>query len=595
MIERKKEMGRDRVSRLVSWGHWFAFFNGFLAMIVGVRYIETVGAPESWIGWGYLTINTLGHFSFLAFIVYLLVLFPVSLILPYSKILRGLAAIVATIGLCALLYDTIIYEDYGLHLSPFVFDIAWADLNSLLQGTSYIVTPLGILILELTAANFLWKRIEKIRKSNYGNKVALFIGACFVSSHLIHIWADAADVTEITRLDDAYPLSYPATARTFMERHGIDKNLSSDTENQVKPSLHYPMSPLQCKADSKPNILLITIDGFRADMLDEHTTPFLYQYAQQHTYFTQHHSGGNINTSGMFSLLYGLQGSYIYAHDLNYQSPVLTQELKKLHYELALFSPEMSDIIPNAIFKDLQTYTQDKSNSIASADQLSIESFNEWYKKQQQPWFALINLQSPDSYDTPVGFLGVETVKADPTLKAAQKVLFNQYRQSLNFIDDQLKKLLTSQSEQTLVVITGVSGKVFTSDSDKQRSDLSPANVKVPLIISWPDMRMEKIVDYPTSHYGIVPTLMSQVLQCTNNPKDYSSGQSLLQPNTSNWTYVGDSTVFGIYQENEITVIDRHGKYRIYDKDYNKRLRNKKISAPEFIQMMRESRRFYSN
>ncbi len=594
MIERKKEMGRDRVSRLVSWGHWFAFFNGFLAMIVGVRYIETIGAPDSWIGWGYLAISTLGHFSFLAFIVYLLALFPISLILPYSKILRGFAAVVATIGLCILLYDTIIYEDYGLHLSPFVFDIAWADLNALLQGTSYIVTPLGILILELIAANFLWKRIEKIRKSNYGNKVVLFIGASFVSSHLIHIWADAADITEITRLDDTYPLSYPATARTFMERHGIE-NLSANQQNRVKPTLHYPISPLQCKADHKTNILLVTIDGFREDMLDEHTMPFLYQYAHQHTSFSQHHSGGNISTSGMFSLLYGLQGSYIAAHDLNYQSPVLTQELKRQGYELALFAPEIDNMVPNAIFKDLQPHIQDKSESIASADLHSLNEFNTWYKEQQQPWFALINLQSPDSYDTPVGFLGIETVKPDQPLKAAQKVLFNQYRQSLNFIDGQLEKLLSAQSEQTLVIITGVSGKIFTSDSDKQRSDLSPANVKVPLIISWPDLRMKKVIDYPTSHYSIVPTVMSQILECTNNPKDYSSGQSLLQPSTTNWTYVGDNSIFGIYQEDEITVIDRHGKYRIYDKDYNKRLRNKKISAPEFIQMMRESRRFYNN
>ncbi len=595
MIERKKEMGRDRVSRLVSWGHWFAFFNGFLAMVIGVRYIETIGAPESWIGWGYLVISTLGHFSFLAFIVYLLVLFPVSLILPYSKILRGLAAVAATLSLCALLYDTIIYEDYGLHLSPFVFDIAWADLNSLLQGTSYIVTPLGILILELTAANFLWKRIEKIRKSNYGNKIALFICACFISSHLIHIWADAADVTEITRLDDAYPLSYPATARTFMERHGIESTLSEDMKKQVKPSLYYPISPLQCSANNKTNILLITIDGFRADMLDAQTMPFLYQYAQQHTSFSQHRSGGNINTSGMFSLLYGLQGSYIYAHDLNYQSPVLTQELKQQGYQLGLFAPEMNNVIPNAIFKDLQSHTQDKSEGIAAADIHSVAAFETWSKTQQQPWFALVNLQSPDSYDTPIGFLGIETVKPDQPLKAAQKVLFNQYRQSLNFIDGQLEKLLNEQAEQTLVIVTGSSGKIFTSDSDKQRSDLSPANVRVPLVVSWPDLNMKKVFDYPTSHYGIVPTVMSQILECTNNPKDYSSGQSLLQPNTTNWTYVGDSLIFGIYQENEITVIDRHGKYRIYDKDYDNRLRNKKISAPEFIQMMRESRRFYNN
>lgn len=594
MIERKKEMGRDRVSRLVSWGHWFAFFNGFLAMIVGVRYIETVGAPESWIGWGYLTISTLGHFSFLAFIVYLVVLFPISLILPYSKILRGLAAVAATISLCILLYDTIIYDDYGLHLSPFVFDIAWADLNSLLQGTSYIVTPLGIIILELTAANFLWKRIEKIRKSNYGNKVVIFIGICFVSSHLIHIWADAADVTEITRLDDAYPLSYPATARSFMERHGIEKGEMGHNDTRTQPTLNYPISPLQCSVNDKINLLLVTVDGFRADMVDEVTMPFLYQYARNNHQFSQHHSGGTIHESGIFSLLYGLQGSYIAASDLNYRSPVLTQELTQQGYALGLFAPKMESVVPNAIYQDLEDHTQSTDEGIADADIRSIETFKTWQTEQVKPWFALVNLQSPDSYDTPIGFLGIETVKPTYPLKPAQKVLFNQYRQSLNFIDKQLEKLLAQMPEETFVLVTGVSGKVFTSDNNEARTNLSPVNVNVPLIINWPGTNNPKVVDYPTSHYGIVPTLMTQLLDCKNKAQDYSSGQSILQPNPNSWTYVGDNLVFGIYQEDEITVIDRHGKYRIYDKAYSQRLR-KKISAPEFIQVMREGRRFYNH
>ncbi|MGS0729060.1 DUF3413 domain-containing protein, partial [Shewanella sp. 0m-11] len=41
MVERQKQIGRDRVSRLVSWGHWFAFINGLLAIIVGYRYLDT--------------------------------------------------------------------------------------------------------------------------------------------------------------------------------------------------------------------------------------------------------------------------------------------------------------------------------------------------------------------------------------------------------------------------------------------------------------------------------------------------------------------------------------------------------------------------
>lgn len=221
MVERKKQMSRDRVSRLINWGHWFAFFNGLLAMIVGTRYLSSVGYPETWFGWGYLAVSTIGQFSFLAFIAYLICLFPLTLILPYSKILRGLAAVIATLSLCILLYDTIVYADYGMHLSPFAFDLAWADLNALLHGTSYIVTPIAILVIELTAANFLWKRIEKIQKLNLGNKVITLIGVCFVSSHLIHIWADAADITEITRFDDTYPLSYPATARSFIDRKSV--------------------------------------------------------------------------------------------------------------------------------------------------------------------------------------------------------------------------------------------------------------------------------------------------------------------------------------------------------------------------------------
>jgi membrane-anchored protein YejM (alkaline phosphatase superfamily) len=122
----------------------------------------------------------------------------------------------------------------------------------------------------------------------------------------------------------------------------------------------------------------------------------------------------------------------------------------------------------------------------------------------------------------------------------------------------------------------------------------SSINVHVPLVIHWPGKVSAKDVNYRTSHYGIAPTLMSQVLGCTNAPTDYSAGRSLLQPDSESWIYVGDNLVFGIYQDSEITVIDRHGKYRIYDENYEHRLR-KKMSAPELIEVMREGRRLYNH
>ncbi|MCS6237161.1 DUF3413 domain-containing protein [Shewanella baltica] len=595
MVERKKQMSRDRVSRLINWGHWFAFFNGLLAMIVGSRYLGSVGYPETWYGWVYLSVSTIGQFSFLAFIAYLICLFPLTLILPYSKILRGVAAVIATLSLCILLYDTIVYADYGMHLSPFAFDLAWADLNALLHGTSYIVTPLAIIAIELTAANFLWKRIEKIQKLNLGNKVITLVGICFVSSHLIHIWADAADITEITRFDDTYPLSYPATARSFMESHGIDGSSQGDDLNHNTSVLNYPEQPLTCQADTKINVLMITIDSLRADMVDGKSMPFLQQFTENNQSFTQHFSGGNQFRTGMFSLLYGLQGSYGDARIFNSTSPLMTRSFQQAGYELGLFLPETNLNLRSsqAMFNDFNPVIAKETNGSADADLHTVTSFNEWHSIQIKPWFALVNLKAPENFDTPVGFLGIETVKADPALMPAQKVLFNQYRQSLYFVDQQLKAMLANVPKDTLVIITGVNGKMFTSNSDEANRNLSPQSVKVPLVIHWPNTGASK-VKYRTSHYGIAPTLMTHVLGCTNNTTEYSAGRSLLQPSKETWIYIGDSRIFAIYQEAEVTVIDRHGKYRIYDEKYEHRL-NKKMSAPELIEVMREGRRFYNH
>ena len=605
MSERREQMSRDKVSRLINWGHWFAFFNGLLAMIVGARYLSSLGYPETLLGWGYLVISTLGQFSFLAFIVYLVFLFPVTLLLPYSKILRGLGALVASLGLCILLYDTIIYDDYGIHLSPFAFDLAWADLNALLHGTSYIVTPIGIVVIELTAANFIWKRIEKIQKKQFGNKVVLFIGLCFISSHLIHIWADAADITDITRFDDAYPLSYPATARSFMESHGIEgtKDIDALLNNKLtsgSAKLTYPIAPLQCSAQTASNILLISIDSLRADMIDDKTMPFLSQYQQQNQFFSKHYSGGNQFKTGMFSLLYGLQANYSDRQEFHNKRPVITDELLKSGYQLGLFMPEFNrqNALMNSMFDGFDLNASSRLDGGAAADLATVTNFALWQKQQAAAadtgaaWFALVNLTAPKDYDTPIGFLGIETVKPPFELKPAEKVLFNQYRQSLHFIDQQLKQLLSQVDNDTIVLITGTHGQIFNTNSDAVKRDLSPANVRVPLIIHRPDTPASK-VKYRTSHYGIVPTLMTQVLGCDNPMADYSAGRGLLEPSKETWVYIGDSQIFAIYQKNEITVLDRYGKYRIYDSQFSKRL-DKKMSAPELVQVMREGRRLYN-
>ena len=294
--------------------------------------------------------------------------------------------------------------------------------------------------------------------------------------------------------------------------------------------------------------------------------------------------------------MYGLQGNYSDRKEFSYTRPVLVDVLAQQGYKLGLFRTNSFDISQNphqSLFEGFEVFASDGDNGSADADIKSVNQFIQWQQAQTTPWFSVVNLAAPKDYDTPVGFLGIETIKPTMDLKPAQKVLFNQYRQSLHFIDKQLETLLAQVSNDTIVLITGTHGQVFSSDSSVIKQDLSPDNVKVPLIVHWPDNHKGLKVSYRTSHNAIAPTLLSQVLGCTNPSTDYSSGRSLLEPNGESWVYIGNSRVFAIYQKNEITVLDRAGKYSIYDLNFENRL-NKKMSAPELIQVMREGRRLYS-
>ena len=76
---------RDDVSRKISWGHWFAFFNIIVAILIGARYAFIIDWPDTLAGKLYFFVSLLGHFSFNVFALYLLVVFPLSFIVKNHR------------------------------------------------------------------------------------------------------------------------------------------------------------------------------------------------------------------------------------------------------------------------------------------------------------------------------------------------------------------------------------------------------------------------------------------------------------------------------------------------------------------------------
>ncbi|MEI8647598.1 DUF3413 domain-containing protein [Paraglaciecola sp. Hal342] len=115
---------------------------------------------------------------------------------------------------------------------------------------------------QLVLANALWKRVARLQKRKLALPISSFFVVCFVSSHAMHIWADANLYHPIVQQDDLFPLSYPATAKTLMSRYDLldrdnyEQRLELQFDDRVS-QINYPLSPLYCSVSGQKKVLML--------------------------------------------------------------------------------------------------------------------------------------------------------------------------------------------------------------------------------------------------------------------------------------------------------------------------------------------------
>ncbi|GAM72066.1 hydrolase of alkaline phosphatase superfamily [Vibrio sp. JCM 19236] len=187
----------ERVSRLVSWGHWFSFFNVIIAMLIGTRYIAESPWPDSFVGQVYLFSSWVGHFGFLIFALYVLLLFPLTFLIPNYKLFRIVGVLASTAGLTVLLLDTQAYEELNLHLNPIVWELLLSDDKSAINAKwqyLFVLVPI-IFIVELALAEWVWRKQRKLSHKRIGRPIAGVFFVAFIFSHLVYIWLMQPSIT----------------------------------------------------------------------------------------------------------------------------------------------------------------------------------------------------------------------------------------------------------------------------------------------------------------------------------------------------------------------------------------------------------------
>ncbi len=262
--------------------------------------------------------------------------------------MRFLSAILATAGMTLLLIDSEVFTRFHLHLNPIVWELVInPDQNEMARDWQlmFISVPV-ILLIEMLFATWSWQKLRSLtRRRHFARPLAAFFFVSFIASHLIYIWADANFYRPITMQRANLPLSYPMTARRFLEKHGLldaqeYQRRLVEQGNPEAVSVQYPLSNLHYRdMGTGQNVLLITVDGLNYSRFEKQM-PELATFAEQNIDFTRHMSSGNTTDNGIFGLFYGISPGYMDGVLSTRTPAALITALNQQGYQLGLFSSD---------------------------------------------------------------------------------------------------------------------------------------------------------------------------------------------------------------------------------------------------------------
>lgn len=126
----------------------------------------------------------------------------------------------------------------------------------------------------------------------------------------------------------------------------------------------------------------------------------------------------------------------------------------------------------------------------------------------------------------------------------------------------------TGALENTLVIISGDHGQEFNENGRNywgHNGNFSAHQLGVPLIVHFPQAHAQRY-SHRTTHYDLVPTLLSRYLGVRNDPSDYSMGRMLDDPSPRRWQVVGSNLNYAFILPGD-TILEKtaEGSLDVYD------------------------------
>jgi membrane-anchored protein YejM (alkaline phosphatase superfamily) len=482
--------------------------------------------------------------------------------------------------------DRLIFEIFGFHVNGFVVNLILTPGGIASMGgdeastrlfagiaAAFVALQAALLALALRAS----RRREAprwLRPRALLAGLAAMLGLTAVErmgyavSHLV-------EYTPVLDAASALPGYLPVTIQGIARFLGVQPARSSAPHFHVASDrLSYPLHPIARGPHRTLNVVWLVSESLRADMLDPEIMPATHAFARRALWFRTHYSGGNGTRMGMFSMFYGLYGSYWFPFLQHRRQPVLLDVLQQDGYQLGLFTsanfsyPEFDKTLFSGVpsqqlhaFSEGPTWQRDRHNVG------ELLSFIE-RRDPARPFMAFMFFESPHArYEFPP-----ESVIRRPyleelnyaNLKLEKNIglIFNRYVNACHHLDSQLARVIAYLEQHallasTLVVITGDHGESF---MEKGRwghgSDFSDVQTRVPLVL-WIPGEAPREITRMTSHLDIAPTVLAR-LGVTNPPEDYSAGFDLLGERTRSMAVLADWNTLAVVDGRSKLIFPMH-------------------------------------
>lgn len=560
MVSFESKSYSKRLLHLISWSHWFTFFNVILAIILSSFYVFGEKTPDTFIGHFYLYVTWASHMGFLTFIGFVLIIFPIILIYPKTQFIRATASIIFTCGLFLLLLDAFVYSRLGYHLNASSSDQIILLISNLIAHNNlkfWLIcasTALLILSIEFTLSNYAWKHLKELQRLALGKYVVHGLVIAFFVSHFTHIWADAKLNYDVLKQDSVLPLFYPSTAKTLLTKYEFidSKNYLENKNNALslkQKMTQYPELYKQCnvqKAAEQSVFMILTQSSLTTTKIESFSLK-----SSASNISLNRHIDNALPENAWFNLFYSLPS--LYKGDVLEQGlkPLLFQEiaLRNIPTNLTLMS-KAPDVLQTLWFSSWFEHTtqfSDVSSLIFSKnDATFIEKLN----------------QSPS---------GLHVFYFDDNSSAQAEL----------FIDALL--LAQHQKENKDIIWISSLGNESLQDS---------LSIK-PSLLVIPNKHNNKLKRL-TSHMDIQPTLLNQWLGCNDLANSIVNGQDII--NVKSNRVIANTIESGImvFNKDKSVFIDKDGEFQSYSRQLKKPITAKPdfplmIDGVNFIKRFSES------